>query len=60
MKFNKSDLITFLTRSLVYAAFYIILWVAFRGRWDMFVVLTGITGGMVSELIERFIFRGKR
>lgn len=60
MRFKKSEIISFLTRSLVYAAFYIILWVAFRGRWDIFVVLTGITGGMVSELIERIVFRSKR
>ncbi|PSL28110.1 hypothetical protein CLV42_10829 [Chitinophaga ginsengisoli] len=51
---KKSDIISFIFGTLTYAIPFIILSVIFRKDWDIFVVLTAITGGILLEIWDRY------
>jgi hypothetical protein len=51
---KKSDVISFIFGTLTYAIPFIILSAIFRREWDIFIVLTAVTGGILLEIWDRY------
>jgi len=56
-KDKKTGIYSFIFGTLTYAIVFIILYAIFRRDWDIFVVLTGLTGGVLFEIFERSVLR---